>query len=149
MSLDWQGDKLIGKMEACIKQGINQTMSAAVIHAKKNHPWQNRTGTLEGSIRPVVAARKEGDEFVGLWGSVDVEYALYLELGLKFNLVKGVASFGQKRRAFPFLRPAAEAEYPNLARNIQNAFESKGGIQVKRESVTLRSGESIDVLRPI
>lgn len=125
MSLDWKGDEVQKKMEACIKKGINQTMSAAVIHAKKNHPWQNRTGTLEGSIRPVVAARKEGDEFVGLWGSVDVAYALYLELGLKFNLVKGAASFGQRRRAFPFLRPAAEVEYPKLAGRIAKHFDRK------------------------
>lgn len=131
MSLDWKGDEIQKKMEAAIKRGINQTMSAAVINAKKNHTFKNRTGTLEGSIRPVVAAHKQGSEFVGLWGSADVAYALPVEFRL------------------PFLRPAADAEYPNLARNIQNAFEGKGGIQVRRESVTLRSGESIDVLRPI
>ncbi|MGH7851155.1 MAG: hypothetical protein ACREOP_12725, partial [Thermodesulfobacteriota bacterium] len=102
-----------------------QTMSAAVIHAKQNHPWVNRTGTLEGSIRPVVAAHKAGSEFIGLWGSVDVEYALYLELGLGFNLVAGAASFGKGKRAYPFLRPAAEVEYPKLADRIAKCFDRK------------------------
>lgn len=104
MSLDWQGDKLIKKMDASIARGINQTMSAAVIYAKKNHTFKNRTGTLEGSIRPVIAAHKEGSEFVGLWGSVDVAYALPVEFRL------------------PFLRPAADAEYPNLAGRIEKYF---------------------------
>ena len=137
MSLNWRGDEVQKKMESCIKQGINQTMSAAAIHAKQNHPWQNRTGTLEGSIRPVTAAHKEGDEFVGLWGSTDVAYALVLETG------------GVRMPAFPYLRPAADAEYPKLAGRIRNSFEGKGGIQVRRESVTLGSGSEIEVLRPI
>jgi len=134
-----EGDKLIKKMDKCVMQGINQTMSAASIHAKQNHPWRNRTGTLEGSIRPVVAAHKVGSEFVGLWGSVDVAYALVLELG----------SFGRVGiPPYPYLRPAADAEYPKLAQRIRDCFEGRGGIEAHRESVTLRSGRTIEVLRP-
>lgn len=139
MALNWEGDKVIKKMDGCIMQGINQTMSAAAIHAKKNHPWRNRTGTLEGSIRPVIAARKIGDEFVGLWGSVDVEYALVLELGSMGRV--GIPPY-------PYLRPAAEAEYPKLAGRIRKCFEG-GKTLVTRESITLRSGRTIEAFRPI
>ena len=127
--------------------GINRTMSAAAVHAKRNHSagahaqgrFVTRTGTLEGSIRPVVAAHKRGDEFVGVWGSVDVEYALVLELG----------SFGRVGiPPYPYLRPAAAAEYPNLPERIRRCFEGKG-TPVSRGIVTLRTGEEIEVFRPI
>ena len=117
MSLKWEGDKVIKKMDKCIIQGMNQTMAKAAVHAKQNHPWVNRTGILEGSIRPVVAARKVGDEVIGLWGSVDVSYALALELG------------GVNRAPAPYLRPAADAEYPKLADRIERCFKQKGSIQ--------------------
>ena len=140
-SLTWEGDKVKKKMNNCIMTGINQTMSSASIQAKFNHPWFNRTGTLEGSIRPVVAAHQVGNEFVGLWGSVDVKYAVFLELGTKFF------------PPFPYLRPAANAQYPNLARNIRNCFEGKTRL-VRAETVTLRGslikgGETITGFRLI
>lgn len=125
MSLDWKGDEVQKKMESCIKQAINQTMSRASIHAKNNHPWVNRTGTLEGSIRPVERARKKGDEFIGVWGSVDVNYALPLELGFSVNSVVGVPAFGKTKKAWPYLRPAADAEYPKLASRIAKLYDRK------------------------
>lgn len=126
MSLKWEGEKVKKKMESCIMQGINQTMSEAVIFSKTKRfrsgaadspPISDkltiRTATLEGSIRPVVAARKEGNEFIGVWGSVDVAYALVHELG------------GKNHPPRPFLRPAADAEYPKLAGRIRKCFEGK------------------------
>ncbi len=121
MSLKWEGDSLIIKMDNCIVQGMNQTMAEAAIHAKQNHKpgahflgrFETQTGVLEGSIRPVVAARNVGFEFVGLWGSVDVDYALVLELG------------GVNMPAFPYLRPAADVIYPRLSANIRNCFEGR------------------------
>lgn len=136
MSLQWHGDELIKKMDAAIIQGINQTMSECAVHAKQNHPWVNRTGTLEGSIRPVVAAHKEGDEFVGLWGSVDVAYALPLEIGTS------------KMPPYPYLRPAADAVYPKLPENIRRGLEGKKTL-VNSERLTLKSGREIEVFRPI
>ena len=116
MSLKWEGDKVINKMDKCIIQGMNQTMAKAVEHAKQNHPWKNVTSILEGSIRAVKAARKVGDEVIGIWGSVDVSYALVLELG------------GVNRPAFPYLRPAADAQYPKLADRIEKCFKQKGRV---------------------
>lgn len=136
MSLDWKGNEAIKNMESAIKQGMNQTLSESSVHAKENHPWQNRTGTLEGSIRPVAPAQKRGNEFVGLWGSTDVEYALALELGTV------------KMPAYPYLRPAADAVYPKLKENIKRAFDGKG-TKVSRETITLSNGREIEGFRPI
>lgn len=119
MSLKWEGDKVINKMDKCIIQGINQTMAKAVAHAKGKHSegahslgrFESQTAILEGSIRAVKAARKVGGEIIGLWGSVDVSYALVLELG------------GVNMPAFPYLRPAADAEYPKLADRIRRCFK--------------------------
>lgn len=111
MSLKWEGDKVITKMDKCIVQGMSDTISKAVEHAKNKHPWKTRSSILEGSIREVVHSHKVGGEFVGLWGSVDVNYALVLELG------------GVNMPAFPYLRPAADAEYPKLKDRIRRCFK--------------------------
>lgn len=147
MALQWRGDKVIKKMDGCIIKGMAQTISESVIHAKSNHGkgahslgrFVTQTATLEGSIREVVHPRKVGDEFVGLWGSVDVEYALVLELGSMGRV--GIPPY-------PYLRPAAEAEYPKLAGRIRKCFEG-GKTLVTRESITLRSGRTIEAFRPI
>lgn len=103
MSLKWNGAKVLAKAEAAAVRGVNQTMSLAAVHAKNNHTWINDTTELETSIRPVVAARKRGNEIVGVWGSASVLYAAFQELGTK-NIP-----------ARPFLRPAGDAVYPRLA----------------------------------
>lgn len=111
MSLKWEGDKIITKFDKCIVLGMADTISKCVRHAKNNHPWKNRSTHLEGSIREETHPRKVGDEFIGVWGSVDIEYALVLELG------------GVNRPAFPYLRPAADAEYPRLKDRIRRCFK--------------------------
>lgn len=152
MSLEWEGDKVKRKMDNAIITGMSQTISDCVEHAKNNHPWKNRTGTLEGSIREVTHPHKVGDEFVGVWGSVDVAYALLMELGgdIKRNRIFGrfVSTYTAHYPPRPYLRPAADANYPNLAKNIRKAYEGKG-IKVRRESFSLRSGRTIEVFRPI
>ena len=85
------------------KAGVNQTMSQAAIYAKRNHPgWKNITTKAEGSIRVVEKAQERGSFIVGLWGSRNVLYMLWLELK------HGSA-----------LRNAAAVTYPNLAANIR------------------------------
>ncbi|MEK7765272.1 MAG: HK97-gp10 family putative phage morphogenesis protein [bacterium] len=105
--VQWNGEMIEKKIvDACIK-GVDQTMSEAAAHAKNTHPWRNRTGVLEGSIRPVAQAQVRGAEIVGVWGSASVLYAAFLELGTS------------KMRARPFLRPAADAVYPRLIGKIK------------------------------
>lgn len=116
MALIWKGADVTKKLKRCVKKGMNQTMADASEYAKNNHPWRNRTGTLEGSIRPVVEAREFRGAIVGVWGSVDVNYALPLEVGTG------------RMPAMPYLRPAADATYKRLIPNIRNCFEGRGSI---------------------
>jgi hypothetical protein len=108
--LDWQGRQVQARVIKAAKEGIDATMAAAAIHAKQHHPWTFRTGTLEGSIAIAEYAHEEGGLIVGLWGSLDVVYAKWLELGTG------------RMAAYPYLRPAADVEYPKLAERIQRGL---------------------------
>jgi len=111
MSLLWLGKELIKKMEVAEAKGINLTMAAAVLVAKRNHPgWQNRTGTAEGSIRVSQFAKREGGRLFGLWGSLDVDYMLNLEF------FHGSA-----------LRSAGDNEHAKLASRIAKELIGVGG----------------------
>lgn len=104
--LDWRGDEVRQRVEAAARLGIDDTMAACVLEAKNNHGWKNRTGTAERSIR-AEPARMEGTRVVGRWGSFDVRYFIYLELGTRFITADHT------------LRRAADRHYPSLARRIQ------------------------------
>ena len=52
-------------------------------------------------------AKVVADGIVGLWGSFDVNYAIYVEMGTG------------RMRAQPYLRPAADHQYPMLAERIK------------------------------
>ncbi|KKN39096.1 hypothetical protein LCGC14_0746920 [marine sediment metagenome] len=129
MTLVWEGDKIKLDVAWAQRFAINKTMAEAVVHAKNNHNWQNRTGILEGSIAISTMAIRDGRGFRGEWGSKDVAYALIHELGGRIVPKKAkVLRFkvdGQWRSAKevtiparPYLRPAADAVYPQLASNI-------------------------------
>lgn len=133
MTLIWRGAEVMGKMARAQIFGINKTMAEAVEHAKRNHTWQNRTGTLEGSISIAEFAHPAGTGVRGTWGSKDVIYALIHELGGKIMPVRArrlVFQIGGAWRsvlsvtipARPYLRPAADATYPRLAANIRQGF---------------------------
>jgi len=133
MTLDWRGPAVSAKMLQAQLYGVNKTLAQAVEHAKRNHAWQNRTGTLEGSISIAEFARKVGAGVHGGWGSKDVRYALIHELGGRIVPRNAPALMfevdGQFVRtqqvtipARPYLRPAADATYPQLAANIREGF---------------------------
>ena len=110
MSLDWKGAQVSEKLRKAQIEGVNATMAECVIDAKNSHEWLNRTGTLEGSIDIAQHAREEPGAVVGEWGSQDVHYAIYHEVGTAFMPAR------------PYLRPAADRNYPNLERNIKRAY---------------------------
>lgn len=139
MTLQWFGPQVTAKMAKAQMFGVNKTMAEAVEHAKRNHTWQNRTGTLEGSIAISEYAHRAGKGIAGTWGSRDVRYALIHELGgrivpknkprLVFQVDgewRNVASVRIPPR--PYLRPAADATYPNLARNIREGFAAAAAL---------------------
>lgn len=107
MPLNWQGDAVIKKMLGAQKKGVDAVMAAAVLTAKNSHPgWINDTGTAEGSVRIVnFADRLAAGRIGGVWGSVDVNYVIWLEV-----------NHGS------FLRRAARTNYPKLASKIRGFF---------------------------
>lgn len=109
--IKWRGREVFNKVELAAARGIDRVMADSVVEAKDNHPFINRTGQLEGSIRIVDAALEaKTNVIVGRWGVVDVLYARFVELG------------SDRAKEFPFLRPAADNNYPNLAKFIRQEF---------------------------
>lgn len=124
--LNWRGDELKRRAEKASMLGIDATMSAAIIHAKSNHGAGAHAGRrfvtdsseLERSIRISKPARRKGSSVVGTWGSIGIVYARRIELGFQGKDARGAII---NAPAFPFLRPAAEAEYPKLGERIRRA----------------------------
>lgn len=109
MTLKWNGDKLKKKMDNAIAHGINETVKEAIVFALNHHPnWQNRTLLAEGSITQKKFATPK--KHFALWGSVwtnaGTNYVWYLEF-----------------KHGPFLRGAADAIYPSLAKRIKKRFK--------------------------
>ncbi len=124
--INWKGDALKRKAEKASMLGIDATMSAAIAHAISNHGagahaarrFVNRFGALGGSIKIQKHARRTRRGVVGIWGSQGIVYARRIELGFQGKDARGAVVDAP---AFPFLRPAAEAEYPKLAKRIRRA----------------------------
>ncbi len=137
MAVKWLGAAVTERLRQAQITGVNGTLAAAVNRAKRNHDWQNRTGTLEGSIGVQEYAKAQGRGVRGNWGSRDARYALIHELGGVIVPKRAKALVfeigGQVVRvmkvvipARPYLRPAADTEYPTLARRIARAYSAGG-----------------------
>ena len=106
MLKSWNGDKVIENVERATLHAMDETVTQAVIRAKRNHPgWKNRTGIAEGSIRVIRFARRAGAHIEALWGSTGVNYMLPLEFK------RGSA-----------LRSAGDVEHRKLAGRIKKAL---------------------------
>lgn len=105
----WRGAIVAAQAIEAAKLGVDRVMSECVKEAKTNHPYQNQTGTAEGSVRIVDQAEYHASTLavVGRWGSVDVGYFIFLELGT-VNM-----------QPYPSLRPAADKFYPSLGKYIR------------------------------
>lgn len=138
-SVTWNGDALVAKMRKAQIAGVNATMGAAVNHAKRHHPWRNRTGLLEGAINVTDPARPIATGVEGAWGVNDAVQARILEVGgvitakhaaaLAIPLPGGGVVFRKSVTipAYPYLRPAGDAHYPSLTQRIRRAYERDGG----------------------
>lgn len=78
-----------------------------------------RTSDLERSIRITGPAKRDRGAVAGRWGSKGVIYARRIELGFQG---KDAAGRVVDAPAYPYLRPAAQAEYPKLAKRIRRAL---------------------------
>ncbi len=108
--LNWKGKQVKQKMVLAQITGIDIVLKASVIQAKLNHTWINRTGKLEGSVGVYEFARRVIAGVRGVWGSRKIVYAIFQEIGTS------------KMPARPFLRPAADVQYPKLAGHIRRAM---------------------------
>lgn len=139
MSLTWNGEAVAERMKRAQLAGLNKTMGASVNHARRNHPWKNRTGLLEGGINIVDYAAPIATGAQGRWGVQDFAQALILEIGgvitarnaaaLAIPLPGGGVVFRKSVTipAYPYLRPAADATYVKLADNIRQAYDKDAG----------------------
>lgn len=103
MKIDWKGAAVIAKITRATHEAIDETTQAAADVAKSEHDWQRKSGELEANtiIRP---AQQEGPtQITGKFGSTNREGGFY---GL----------FQEMRE--PWLRPAADKEFPKLAERI-------------------------------
>lgn len=127
MTVNWKGGTVISKLRRAQLSAVNTTMAAAVLNAKQNHGpgahgqgrFQTQTASLERSIRIVDAAKRIPGGAKGTWGSTDTVYARRIELGFQGKDARGRVVDAP---AFPFLIPAAQVEYPKLARRIRAAL---------------------------
>lgn len=124
---EWYGDEVKRRVMRAAAIGINRTMAVAVSEAKATHPWRNRTGTAERSIRIWKGAQIVGDFVFGVWGSVSVAYFRSLELGAKAHAIAN--AFGKGRtvqhpgnKPFPTLIPTSVRVYPILPAMIRRAY---------------------------
>ncbi len=126
MTLNWKGDERKRKIARAARIAIDATMSAAIQHARRNHGsgahgqqrFESQKGDLERGPKIVQAAKQEPGTIRGRWGVVGVAQARRIELGFQ-----GKDSLGRvfNQPPFPYLRPAAEVEYPKLAGRIRRA----------------------------
>ena len=102
----WNGDRIKQKVGKAAEFGVNVVMAACVARFKNNHPgWKNVSSTAEGSVRIQGFAKRIVKGTEGKWGSVGVDYMIWLEIN------HGSA-----------LRNAADVEYPKLAARIKRAI---------------------------
>lgn len=126
--LQWQGQKRKQDMADAAVLAINATMTAAIIHARSNHSpgargsgrFQSQSGELERGTKIVQPARRGRNGVVGRWGVRGVVYARRIELGFQGKDSLG-RSFNQPE--YPYLRPAAQVEYPKLGGRLRRAYQ--------------------------
>ena len=109
MSLKLKGDELKKKYEFAVRRGMDRTLSDCVVTAKPITPF--KTGVAKGSIQIVEFAKRIGTGYTGVWGSVGINYFIYLELGTS------------RMAAFRPLRRAADKHYKQLSSNIKRALK--------------------------
>jgi len=105
VSLKWRGPEVQASVLEATRKAIDETMGDASVEAQQNTPV--RTGTLKRSIRPHQPAQVQGTRVEGEWGSHDVGYAIFVEVGTS------------NRSGRHMLTNAADQEYPKLAGRIK------------------------------
>jgi len=98
--INWKGKEMEGRVAKASRAGIDVVMALCVPAAKSETPVI--TGTAQGSIQ-MRPASIMGRRIVGIWGSFNVNYFIWLEIGARGRAGRGM------------LRRAADRFYPTLA----------------------------------
>lgn len=109
--LKWNDNLAGGVHKRAQAAAIDTVMAHCVTTAKTL--VRRKTTLLQGSIRfePAVST---GNATRGIWGSFDVDYAIYQEIG---------PITGKRQWAFtPYLRPARDQHYPELVEQLRKRF---------------------------
>lgn len=137
--IEWRGDEMKDSILDKTRRAMDRVMADCVVVAKELVPVD--TTALQRSIqmRPTVP---EGKGLVGYWGSFGIRYAIYQEMGTGMYAPGGGSAYEIRPkhkkalfwegaahpvasvmhpgvRARPYLRPAADAIYPELAEYIR------------------------------
>lgn len=98
----WHGDAVLARVQDAARRAIDDVNAEAARDAQGNHWWQSRDGQLESNIVHEPAERTATGAR-GRFGTTARQgfYGLILE------------------RKRPFLRPAADREWPDLADAIR------------------------------
>jgi len=105
VKLKWNGPIIAAAFLQAAKRAVDETTAECVVLAKGKAPFQY--GVLQGSIMAKPAKITGSGGVAAEWGSFDVNYAIYQELGT------------YKMAAQPYLRPSAEIAYPGLEGKIR------------------------------
>lgn len=108
VKLRWNGDAISRAFaEIAVPRAMDDTTAAAAIASKSSHPgWKNRTGVAEGSIRGDPARKVSSGRWLARFGSFDVAYFIWLEIGAR------------GRAGDHTIRRGADKEFPKLAERI-------------------------------
>jgi HK97 gp10 family phage protein len=104
--LDWRGREVTEAALRAAERGIDETLARCLARAIPAAPIDTGNLRASGFVRP---ARRDNRGVVGSWG-FSAGYAAYVELGTRYMTAR------------PFMRPAADAEYPRLSTRIRAAL---------------------------
>jgi len=97
----YHGDECRKKISDRLESNMNKAVILVHNEATTNHPWKNRTGTLQRSI--VMRVEKDRNSIAGFVGT-NVFYAKFLELGT------------DRMPPYPFLYPALEVNKQRIVK---------------------------------
>lgn len=107
-ALEWHGDEVLAKVRDAVVKAIDVCTSLAALRAQELAPRD--TGHMANTIEFEKASRN-GNTIVGRMGNWTADYTLWNEIGTR------------RMPPRPFLRPAADSEFPNLPERIQRALK--------------------------
>ena len=101
MTIKWYGDQVLANVREAARKAIDETTALASDEAQGIAGREAyKTGAYQGSIFPE-PAEINGNVVTGLWGSHDIKYAIWLEIGARGRPGLNILRRSQDRFATP------------------------------------------------